>query len=181
MRITNYYELQICVLKKIISILFLFVNIHFSYSQKNADSIRAEQEKFIKEATMDKYIVIAGTSTDYTYLENQSKKISKNTGIVFDNQDMVYDKKRGMIVPDTSSDEIYAGGYYPRRYCDERISIEMMWYYTDEQNNDTLKDMIIITGIFGNKEDAQKQLEKVKAAIPTAYIKKKGIYMGCMH
>ena len=152
-----------------------------SFSQGNIDSIKAEQDKFIREATMDRNIVIAGTSTNYVYLESQSKKISKKAGIVFDNQGMEYDKKRGMIVPDTSSDGIYAGSYFPRRYDDDRISIEMMWYYHDTQDYQGSKDMIIITGIFGSKEEAQKQLEKVKKVVPTAYLKKKGIYMGCMH
>ena len=127
------------------------------------------------------YIVIAGTSSDYNYLEDKSKNISKNTNISFDNGGMEFDQKRGMIVPDTSSDELYAGGYYPRRFPEERISIEMLWYYKDGQNEETSKDMIIITGIFGNKKDAEKQLDRIKELVPTAYIKKKQMYMGCMH
>lgn len=138
-------------------------------------------QKYIEETTYTKYIVIAGVSSDYTYLETQSQKISKKTEIVFDNQGMEYDKKRGIIVPDSSSDEIYAGGYFPRRYDNKRISIEMLWYYKDSVVWDSSKEMIIITGIFDEKKDAEAQLNIVKSVVPTAYIKKKSMYMGCMH
>ena len=111
-----------------------------------------------------KYIVIAGASSDFNALDNLSKSISTKTGIEY------------------SNDLIYAGSYYPRREDTSRISIEMMWYVSkgNMQNVDTTK-MVIVTGIFDFKKSALNQLQKVQEIVPTAYIKKMKLYMGCMH
>ncbi|MEI7801674.1 MAG: hypothetical protein WCI97_03405 [Bacteroidota bacterium] len=134
-----------------------------------------------EDAMAQMYIVIAGASADFHALDNLSKEISKKTGIEYSN-DLVYDSRRGMIAPDSSDDEIYAGSYFPRRYDTSRISIEMMWYYSNGSmlNTDTTK-MIIVIGIFDSKKSALLQLKSVQDAVPTAYIKKMKMYMGCMH
>jgi hypothetical protein len=164
--------------KKIVLFLFFFLLTAVSFSQN--DSIQNEVDRWIKESTVPTFIVLAGTSTNFEALDHSAKAISKKTGITYQNG-LIHDLKRGMIVPDTSSDEIYAGAYYPRRYSSNEISIEMLWYYMDSQNQDTLKEMIILAGIFQTKEEAEKQLSLVKSVVPTAYVKKKMMYMGCMH
>lgn len=95
---------------------------------------------------------------------------------------MVYDKELGMIVPkDTVKYDFDAGQSVPRRYEESLISIEMMHFYSKYDPNEDRTKMIIITGIFPNKEDAQKQLKLIQKAVPTAYIKKTMMYMGCTH
>jgi hypothetical protein len=148
-----------------------------SFSQKK-DTTSIDTS--IQDAMQDCYIVIAGASTDFNALDNLAKQLSKKSGIKYQS-DLVYDSKRGMILPDTSSDEIYAGEYLLRRYDDDRISIEMMSYYTNEHNEIDRLKMIIITGIFLNKTDAAKQLKLIQQTVSTAYIKKIKLYMGCMH
>ena len=87
-----------------------------------------------------------------------------------------------MIESDSSDDEIYAGYYFPRRDDTSRISVEMMWYYSsgNMQNTNTTK-MIIVTGVFDTKKSALLQLKSVQKVVQDAYIKKMNMYMGCMH
>lgn len=134
------------------------------------------------EAMVPYYVVFAGASTNFSALDSTAQKISAATAINYENT-LVYDSKRGMIVPDTSSDEIYAGSYFPRRYAGERISIEMAWYYagSTEPDSAAAKTMCIITGIYGEKKEAAASLAKVKKLVPDAYMKKIKLYQGCMH
>lgn len=128
------------------------------------------------------YVVFAGASTNFIALDSTAQKISAATGINYENT-LVYDAKRGMIVPDTSSDEMYAGSYFPRRYAEGRISIEMVWYYAGSAEPDSAaaKTMCIITGIYSGKKEAAASLVKVKKLVPDAYMKKIKLYQGCMH
>ena len=153
------------------------------FSQIKTDSVQAVVNQMIDESTVIRFVVLGGVSGDFNYLHKLSKKIGKVTGENYYSNGLVYDKKRGMIVPDSSSDEIYAGSYFPRRYAEESISIEMLWYYTTPQGSfgSTDQRMAIITGIFATKSEAEANLKKVKLVNPNAYINKVNIYMGCMH
>ena len=68
-----------------------------------------------------------------------------------------------------------------RRYPQELISIDMRWYFGTPQGDQDEKTMIIVTGVFGNKEDAKVNLALIKKIVPTAYIKTAKVYLGCMH
>lgn len=153
------------------------------FSQSKTDSVQVVVDQMIDESTVTRFVVLGGVSIDFDYLHKLSKKIGKVTGENYYSNGLVYDKKRGMIVPDTSSDEIYAGNYFPRRYAEEGISIEMLWYYTTPQGSfgSSDKRMVIITGIFATKTEAEANLKKVKKVNSNAYINKVNIYMGCMH
>ena len=162
-------------------ILLLFVFSINSFSQSK-DTAKTEMQKHIDESTFPRYIIIAGASSDFKALDYSAKDISKKTGIVYSNNEMVYDKELGMIVPkDTVKYDIDAGQDMPRRYEENLISIEMMHHYSKYDPKEDRSKMIIITGIFPNKEDAQKQLKLIQKAVPTAYIKKIMLYMGCTH
>ena len=128
------------------------------------------------------YLIFAGASTNFHQLDSTAKLVAQKTGIKYENT-LVYDSKRGMIVPDTSSDKMYAGSYFPRRYAEERISIEMAWYYSTGTEPDSAapKILCIVTGIYGEKKAASANLAKVKAVVPGAYMKKVKLYQGCMH
>jgi hypothetical protein len=162
-------------------ITFLFFSIpFFSFSQN--DSLSKALQAQIESMMVWKYIVIAGSSTDFKALDASAKQIQKNSDLKYENG-LEYDAKRGMILPDSSEDELYAGGYVPRRYDSDEISIEMLWYYAEGHYSDREKDkrMVLLCGIFTSKTDAKQQLGLVKKTIPSAYIKKEKIYMGCMH
>jgi len=153
--------------------LILFSGIAFifltSYRQSEDDSMA------------NLYVVFAGVSSNFNQLDSVAKKISTKTGIKYQT-DLVYDKKRGMILPDTSSDEIYAGTYYPRRFAEERISIEMAGYYkTGDLRDADSTLMTLVTGIFVGKKEAAANLLQVKKNVPDAYMKKVKLYQGCMH
>jgi hypothetical protein len=130
-----------------------------------------------------RYVCFAGASTNFNQLDSVAKSISGKTKITYQNN-LVYDSKRGMIVPDTSSDKIYAGHYFPRRDAEERISIEMVSYY---KNGDlsavdgSNKMMCIVTAVFGSKKEADLHLKKIKPIVKDAYCKKVNVYIGCMH
>ncbi len=126
------------------------------------------------------YVVFAGASTDFNALDATAKKISASTGIPYLNT-LVFDPLRGMIEPDSSTDEIYAGSYYPRRFAEERISIEMADYYAGGIYPEASLRMEIVTGIYGSKKEAARNLAKVKKLVPDAYMKKVELYQGCMH
>ncbi|HTL82723.1 MAG TPA: hypothetical protein VL651_13510 [Bacteroidia bacterium] len=154
---------------KFFVLLATFVVISFSFRQSD-------------DSFANDYVVFAGASTDFHIMDSVAKVISSKTNIEYRN-DLEYDRGRGMIVPDTSSDEIYRGTYYPRRYTGERISVEMVWYYKSGSlaDDDSSKTMCILTGIFSNRKDAAANLKKVKAIVPDAYMKKVRLYQGCMH
>ena len=154
-------------MKKSILILFLCFLNHITTAQTNT------------ELYTDLYVVFAGTSTNFNELDKLCHKIANETGDQYVNS-LEYDSARGMIVPDTSSDELYKGSYYPRRYPEKGISIEMLWYYSNSQPENE-KRLVAITGIFDKKSDAILNLKNVQKIDPSAYVKKLKMYMGCMH
>lgn len=126
------------------------------------------------------YVVIAGEAEDFDLLETKAKNLSATTSIKYDAGGLIYNKEKGLIYPEDSNDEIYAGAYAMRRYDDNRISLEMRDHYFDNKGTGT-KKMIIVAGIYGSKAEAAKRLKEVKAHAPSAYIRKTKIYMGCIH
>ena len=165
---------------KKIALLFLSILFSLNSFSQEKDRIETDVDKWVKEQTQNRYIVIAGTSSDFKALDNSAKQISTKTAIVYDNGVEIYDKDDGMIIPkDTIKYDFEAGQSMPRRYDENKISIEMMHFYSDNGALDDTSKMIIVTGIFGNKKDAQKQLTLIQKAIPSAYIKKTQLYMGC--
>lgn len=150
-------------------------NKKMNYSTNNGSKVNATNP--IEDNMQDKFIVIAGASKDFYQLDKKAKTLNQQSGIKYEN-DLAYSENRGMIVSDTSSDELYRGVSVPRRYDENRISIEMMHWYSE--NKDTTM-MIIITGIFDSKKDAESQLSLLKNKTSDCYIKKIKLYMGCMH
>ncbi|HYV95794.1 MAG TPA: hypothetical protein VE978_28745 [Chitinophagales bacterium] len=159
----------------VIALIFLYDSIVFSQTTTKIETPDNEHYEWV-------YIVFAGTSLDFHALDSVCNKIAIVTSEKYSNK-LVYDKQRGMIVPDSSDDELYAGDYSPRRYPEESISIEMLWYYFQNASllSDSDKRMAIVTGIFENKSDAQENLKKIRPVVPDAYIKRIELYMGCMH
>ena len=97
--------------------------------------------------------------------------------------DRLYKPGEGIVVSDTSSDEMYRGTYYPRRpfYNQNFVSIEMKyWLITGTAESDTGK-MIVIANMFTEKKSADSVVKILKPFFPAAKIIKADLYLGCMH
>ncbi len=124
------------------------------------------------------FIVVADTSRNYFYLRNTMFDVSKKSGLIIDSLGRFFDPKRGIIVPDDSEDEIYAGAYFPRRFEGSELSIEYFKTYA-EQSHQT--NLAMIAGQYTVADAAQKQLRKIKQLCPNAFIIQAKLYNGCMH
>ncbi|MCW3070710.1 MAG: hypothetical protein JWO44_600 [Bacteroidetes bacterium] len=139
----------------------------------------------VKADTTDNFmewrcIVIAARSHSFSELDKLAKEISKKTGIPYDNKERIYDKKEGIILPDDPAKYgIDAGQSFPRRFDEQRISIEMAHFY-DEGGRD---EMILVTGIFSTQDQvaAEAQQKLIYDIVPKNEIVITQLYMGCTH
>jgi hypothetical protein len=146
------------------------------------EDTRSDSEKF----TEDRYVVILGSTKDFYEAKRKAEAIAKASRVAFSMQGMIFDKQRGLILPDDDSDPTYAGAYIHRRYntgapdlaeATEYISIEKSEAY------DGFKPglYIIVGGIYPTSSEAAKSVKKFSKAVPDAYAKKTPIYLGCVH
>jgi len=150
-------------------------------SAEDEDS-RSDSEKF----TEDRYVVILGSYKDFHEAKRKAEGIARSSKVPFSMQGMIYDKKRGLILPDDDSDPTYAGSYIHRRFNTgasdldvdtEFISIERSEAY-DGFNPDYY---IIVGGIYPTAKEAAKSVKRFSKTAPEAYSKKTRIYLGCIH
>jgi hypothetical protein len=127
------------------------------------------------------YMIEVATGYDFDSLKSISSNAVTILGSKFDMLNRIYKPGKGIIVPDSSDDEIYRGEYYPRRPSDDQnfVSIEMSTAFTD-QRSDTLK-MIALAGMYPLKSQADSVAALLKDKIPTTKILKRELYLGCMH
>jgi hypothetical protein len=131
-----------------------------------------------KDAYADYYVVVVDTGTDYYALRDKMFTVKQSTGIPIDTMDRHYDKSKNLIIlPDTSSDEIYAGDYIPRRYPSENLSLEYMTVYKQDSKEKTIG---LIAGIYEKKTSADSALNIISAQKEAFEFKSK-VYVGCMH
>jgi hypothetical protein len=156
-----------------------------SVSSVVTDSSQLEAQKdtgianAIGEETVTKFVLVADTGSDYTVLRDQMFGLNKKLGTKIDTMGRMYDlQKQRIVEPDTSSDEMYAGEYYPRRETEENLSIEQTNYYLPTASD---KCMALVTGIYGSKPEADRALIPLKRLTPGIFIIEARIYMGCMH
>ena len=141
-----------------------------------------EIKDYIEESSIDQYLVIAGTSKDFHALELFAKDLSKKSGVVYDDLGRIY-KDSCLVWPDSISDELYRGCYVFRRWETNAITLELniqgvCYHPYDDKEKPAL---IIVAGMFSNKKEANERLALIKKYVPTAYLLKKEVYMGCMH
>jgi hypothetical protein len=98
---------------------------------------------------------------------------------------MIYDKERGLIWPDDSADEAWAGAYAPRRYDSECGLVPSKPCITVERSEayEGFKPglYIVVGGILDRSEEREKRLAAARKLVPGAYVKQTAIYMGCVH
>lgn len=125
------------------------------------------------------FLVIADSGKDYAGLEKQMQAIHQSTNLEIDLMGRAYNAKKDLIcLAEDDPDEIYRGDYFPRRYPSMTMSIEYFNFFVPTS---TEKNMILLTGIFENIEEAKKQKELILSAAPRAFIVNTPVYVGCMH
>lgn len=123
------------------------------------------------------YITMVDTAADYPLLDKKMYALSAATHILVDTQERHYDKKKKEIIcPEDSDDEMYRGEYYPRRYEGVSLSIEQMSWFQEKS-----KQMGLMAAICTTSEQADSVLNVIKPFAPRAYVYKASLYMGCMH
>ncbi len=140
-----------------------------------------------KLLTRDRMIVILGSFKDFKEAKSHAQAVSRTSGVPFSLQGMIYDKKRGLILPDDDSDAIYAGSYILRRYNmtvlpgskdkSEFISVER----SDAYPNLRPGYYIVVGGLYDTPREANRALARFRLPAADAYTKKTRVYMGCMH
>jgi hypothetical protein len=126
-------------------------------------------------------ILVVGSYASYPAALAAAKAFSRASGVAYESQGMIYDKKRGLIWPDDSSDEVYAGQYAPRRYdqCGDKSCVTIERSAAYEGFRPGL--YIVVAGIVGRDSDGEARLKAARAIVPFAYVKQTTLYMGCMH
>lgn len=144
---------------------------------KTSDTTNIDKE--IADQTETVYIVVADTGLDYYALSNEMKNLNHSINKPIDTMDRCYNKTKDLIaLPDTSSDEIYAGDYYPRRYPSEFMSLEYMSSY---KSGSSKKTIALIAGIYEKKASADSAAKRLMPVQGKAFTIKTSLYMGCIH
>jgi len=148
-------------------------------------SARADDSPDSSTATVQ--LLVLGASRSYEGLREDAKQAAADLGFAFSDRGLVYDEKNGLHWPEDFEDEMWAGGYVPRRYddeCEEHrgsaagcISIESSDAYPG------LKPgyFLIVAGLLGEDDAAKKRLEDVRNVVRDAYLTETTVYTGCLH
>ena len=135
----------------------------------------------------NRYVVVLAVYKSFTEARADAEKIAKASRVLFSMDGRVYDRKRGLIYPDDSDDEVFRGQYVARRYDTTVLkgSDKERRYLSVERSDayDGFKKgfYIVVAGIHADSPSAQADAKRFTAWAPTAYAKKTRIYMGCMH
>ncbi len=154
----------------IISILVLLLTSPLTYAEQE---ITITDEMFYQ----DNYILILKSTKDYNEAVRFATEASEKLGLKFDNEDRVYSEDKGIYFSEDIDDVLYRGKYSPRRYNDGYISLENSDYYKGFADG----YIIVVAGIYSNKEDSKEALSKVRKFYKDAYAKKTVMWMGCIH
>lgn len=140
-----------------------------------------------KLLTKDQFIVILGSFREFAEADAHARTISRAAGVPFTLDGKIYDKKRGLILPDDDPDTMYAGSYMLRRSNTallpghpegtEYLSVERSEAYPGLRGG----YYIIVGGFYDTRREAATALARFRLPAGDAYFKKTQIYMGCMH
>jgi hypothetical protein len=127
-------------------------------------------------------IVIVSSHISYRHAVIGAKAFSAASGVAYSTQGMIYDDKRGLIWPDDSEDDVWAGSYAPRRddLCGTKrcVTIERAASYGLDSGG-----YVVVAGIVSQDDaaTARAYLRGARKIVPSAFIKLTTLYMGCMH
>ena len=130
-------------------------------------------------------ILVVGSYKSYEEALRAAKRFSSRSAYPYGSRGMVYDRERGLIWPDDSADEAWAGRYAPRRYdneCDIRDSKPCITVERSEGYEGFTPGLyIVVGGVLGRDEQRVERLAAARKIVPTAYVKQTTIYLGCTH
>jgi len=131
-------------------------------------------------------LMVVGSHRSYHAAVRAAKTFSTASGIPFSTQGMIFDKSRGLIIPDDDPDEALRGQYVPRRYdygCGNGFSSERCVTVERSDGYDGLRPglYIVVAGILGRDAEARIRLAEARRIVATAYVSQTILYMGCRH
>ena len=159
-----------------VGLVFFHTTSHLSIGQ-TVDSIPSESS-----ALQKCYFLILGKSKFYNKVYRQAQSISLASQTPFSLRNHIYDRKKGLILPENDPDEVYAGAYLERIFHTDwndnpYISIEK----SDAYPNLIQGYYIIVAGIYSDVASAEKDLKRYLSLAPQATIQQTEVYLGCRH
>ncbi|MBX9853796.1 MAG: hypothetical protein K2X86_18785 [Cytophagaceae bacterium] len=129
------------------------------------------------------HFIAVAEGLDYDSLNALAAKVADKLKTKKDYINRIYKEGKGIIVSMDDEDEIYRGEYYPRRFQDTTVSIEMKYAFSDSTEKIIGNDlrMVLVAGMYEKKEDALKILDKLKKDFPRARVISNEFFVGCMH
>ncbi|MBC5836820.1 hypothetical protein [Flavobacterium muglaense] len=125
------------------------------------------------------YLVIADTSQVYAKLHKKMFSLTNQLHQPIDTMGRYYNKEKNSIVlPDDADDELYAGGYYPRRFPSKTLSLDYLNFYNDKAGEKTIA---LLAGIYESQTSADSALVHLKKIEHKAFTLKTKMYIRCMH
>ena len=129
-------------------------------------------------------ILIVGSYKSYGEALRAAKSFAAHSDYPYVSRGMVFDKKRGLIWPDDSKDEAWAGAYAPRR--DDKCNVGMLRPCVTVERSGAYEGFtpglyIVVGGVLDRSAEREERLAAVQRIVPGAYVKQTAIYMGCMH
>lgn len=141
---------------------------------------RAEEED---DSMAETNLVVLGMSRNHAGTVEEAQAMADALDFAFSTRDLVYDKENGLRWPDDFDDEMWAGGYTPRRY-DHACGATKKGCITVEKSDSYpgLKSgyFVIVAGL-ATGEEVKERLAAVKRVVPDAYLAETTLYMGCLH
>lgn len=127
-------------------------------------------------------LLIVGSHGSYRDALAAAKAFGTTSGIAYDSRGMIYDAKRGLILPDDSDDDVLAGQYVRRRYdtCG-RGSTPCVTVERSEAYEGFRPGLYIVVAGVGSGAEADERLKLARKIVPSAYIKQTTLYLGCIH
>jgi hypothetical protein len=133
--------------------------------------------------TRDKWLVILGAEHDFYSAKREAERVSKLSGLSFSMEGMVFDRHRGLILPDKGDDAPDARRYIARRYNEDA---ENPQGYISTERSDAYPGLkeglyIVVGAICSSPREAESRISQFTGFAPLAYMAKTQIYMGCIH
>ncbi|RAJ01492.1 hypothetical protein LX64_03707 [Chitinophaga skermanii] len=141
----------------------------------------ATAEPSVDDETIEGFMVVADTSDNYQQLHTGLFSLHKSFQFTIDTMNRYYNEEKKLIIlHENDEDQMYAGEPFPRRGYDPSISIEQMNFFEDREIVSPRK-MGLVVGIFENKSEALKVVQRIQSTQPHAHVLPVKMFMGCMH
>jgi hypothetical protein len=125
------------------------------------------------------FVVVADTNPSYYLLHKKMFSLAQQLHLPIDTMGRYFNKTKNTIaLPDDDEDEMYAGGYFPRRFPSQHLSLEYLPVYQKTAGENTIA---LIAGIYETENSADSALTLLKQKEKNGFKIKATIFVGCMH